>query len=503
MQSVIHTWKIKFENWEVNYDEILMYVKSQLELDKLCRALCSHSLIVKDNAVRRLKDTFHAQFVLLNSFLLKCVPRQSDAKWCSFLVLLKDYGVVLPQHLIANIETYVVFPDKVNGIRKELLRNPVVNSEHGCSFSLQLNKDLSLKQLMIMVDELKKFHDPLHLFLDMLTFFKLNYSVMFDKYLRSEILQVIRTEKASVESQSATHSAGILSLFELSAPIHDMVQAPSTKSQGGVSVSVLKHSLQKTKELLIRIMRGEATYVEIIARGELDLEKLDIEKEFVTLVKFATISEIRRVGSKDHPIVYSLLELFQYTKHVQNICEVCEQYHLQGCLQDEQLEELQSLVNDVKLEENRSKLTPNEASKRMTRIKVLLCIDRGGNSPEDTPKKLARLAVFPTVANSAEFYQFIHDKHFYGEEGQATFQQQYQLVTTQLQHEEYQEYVLNHLLAAFNLITPFMDDKQSFKTLMTKVTSLDTTFRLKQLETVNANITLIQLWFSRAEVCVM
>ena len=180
---------------------------------------------------------------------------------------------------------------------------------------------------------------------------------------------------------------------------------------------------------------------------------------------------------------------------------MCEQYHLKGCLQDEELKEVQSLVDDMKLECNRFKLTPNEASERMRRIKVLLCIDQGENDAKAAKKRAACLEVFPIVANSAEFYQFIRDKQFYGEKGQSTFRQQYQLVTAQLQHEEYEEPVLNHLLAAFNILTPFMNNRQSFKTLMTNVTGLDTIFGMKQLETVNTNINLIQLWFSRAEVC--
>ena len=87
-----------------------------------------------------------------------------------------------------------------------------------------------------------------------------------------------------------------------------------------------------------------------------------------------------------------------------------------------------------------------------------------------------------------------------GEEGQAMFQQQYQLITAQLQHEEYNETVLNHLYAAFKIIEPFMDTHQNFQQLMSKVTRLDVTNGVKQLQTVNSNITLIQLWFSRAEV---
>ncbi|KAL5466916.1 hypothetical protein EMCRGX_G031078 [Ephydatia muelleri] len=50
-----------------------------------------------------------------------------------------------------------------------------------------------------------------------------------------------------------------------------------------------------------------------------------------------------------------------------------------------------------------------------------------------------------------------------------------------------------------NSSLPFMDTKQNFSSLMTKVTSLDVSGGLTQLETVNSNITLIRLWFSRAE----
>ena len=62
------------------------------------------------------------------------------------------------------------------------------------------------------------------------------------------------------------------------------------------------------------------------------------------------------------------------------------------------------------------------------------------------------------------------------------------------------EQVLNHLFAAFKLMAPFMDSRQDLGTLMSKVLALDVTNGLRQLETVNANITLIRLWFSRAEV---
>ena len=128
----------------------------------------------------------------------------------------------------------------------------------------------------------------------------------------------------------------------------------------------------------------------------------------------------------------------------------------------------------------------------MSFIKTSLCLDGATN--------FSYLQIFPAVANSAVFYQFIQEKQFTGEKGQALFQQQYQLITAQLQHEEYDDNVLNQLRAGFVFMAPFMDREQSFKQLMSKLTQLDTSHGLKQLKTVNENITLIQLWFSRVEV---
>ena len=249
-------------------------------------------------AVETIKTNLLRDFELLNVFLLKYIPQHPDTRWCNFLVLLKEYGVTLPNHLLLSIEKFIIFPDSVHKLRneKEFLKNtipPAINRlfQPGKNISLQLTKDFSLKDLSELVDGLKAFHEPLISVLDMLTFFKLNPCIMFDTYLRSKIKQAVEAEK--VQEKSTVHSAGILSPFQFSPPsIQDMVQDPTPKSHGGVSITILKSSLESTKDLLIRIMRGEASYVEIIADGKLDLEKLDIEEEFTTLTNFATISSI-------------------------------------------------------------------------------------------------------------------------------------------------------------------------------------------------------------------
>ncbi len=502
IQEVFESWKQKFDSEEANYDEILMYASCHIECERLCQTLRSTSLMMDFQIVQSLKNTFLTDFEVLNVFLLRYVPQHPDAKWCSFLTLLREYGVTLPSHLLEPIEKYVVFPDDKSHSKDELLTHPLPAGSNGHfqpgipELSLQLTKHLTLKKLISLVRGIEDFQMCLLDHINMLIFFKLNPCVMFDKYLRLAIEKAVEAEQAESDSSFGVPN---LSMFKFSAPRSMFLSAAvKPKKREGVSVDALKKSLEETSKLLMKIMRGEAAYTDIIAQGKLDLESLDIETEFTTLKSYFMTLNITQSESEGLAGVRSLLELFQYTKHIQKIEDACEQYHLKGCLEDPQLQEVKELVKDVESEGNRSKLTPIEASDRMKRIKKLLCLTP---DPETQFKPRDNcLEVFPAVSNSAEFYQFIRDKYFYGQKGQMTFHQQYQLITAQLQHEEYDEFVLNHLLAAFNVMTPFLDQKQSFGELMTKVARLDTTFGLKQLETINGNITLIRLWFSRAEV---
>ena len=500
IQYVFQTWKRKLESQDINYDEIFMYANCQNEIERLCETLCCTTLVIDFQCAQTVKNSFLTDFELLNVYLLRYIPQHPDAKWCNFLVILREYGVALPQHLLTLIKSYVVFPDDKSRSKDEFLKHPLPAKTNGQfqpgsnELSLRLTNRFTLKKLSELVRGIKEFQDILIADIGMLIFFKLNHSVMFDKYLRVEIEQAINLEAEQAKKEPAFE----LSMFKFSSSQSMLLS--SKKKKHTVSVDVLEKSLHNTSKLLIKIMRGEATYDDIIAQGKLDLETLDIENELTTLKSYFLTSNVTQSESKGLDGVRSLLELLQYTKHIQKIQDVCKQYDFIDCLNDSELKEIKSLVRDVESKGNRSKLTPKEASKRMKRIKTVLCLESDCKS-KVRPRN--NLEVFSAVADSAEFYKFIRDNQFYGEKGQITFHQQYQLVTAQLQHEEYDESVLNHLLAAFNVMTPFLDQKQKFKQLMTKVTRLDTTrlsIGLKQLETVNGNITLISLWFSRAEV---
>ena len=450
-----------------------------------------------------MKNMFLTAFEELNILLIKYIPIKADTKWCTLPSLLQDWGVALPSHLLDPIEQHVVLPgrDKAG----ELLETPLPPNTSGRfkppgqDILLKLTKAFTLHNLSKVVKGLQRFLRPLLDVLDMLVFFKLYPSRIFNEYLQFYLRKESETEvkeKCSVRKSEKWEQHNVATIpASLHSPLPTL---PSVTMQShpddqssveGIPLDVLRRAMKRTLDLVIKLMEGTAAYSDLIAKGKLNLEKLDIEQELSTLCKSAMHFKPPVNLCEGLTGVRSILELFQYIHHIQTIYSVCEQYQLQGCLRDRQLVELGELVKELSSEESRAKLTLLEASKKMEKVRHILC--------QASPSSLE---LFTAVVDSTAFYQFVRDKKFVGEKGQAVFQQQYQLITAQLQHEEYNETVLNHLYAAFKIIEPFMNQDQSFHQLMSQVTRFDVTNGLKQLKTVNTNITLIQLWFSRTEV---
>ena len=346
---------------------------------------------------------------------------------------------------------------------------------------------------------------------------------MFDKYLHVYLQKENEPEVKEQPKSAFSFTVPVIPSFNVQPQARDQTVVE------GLPLQLLHKALNRTHALILKLMQGTAAYSEITAEGELNLANLDIKEEFDALHSFSAYLKPPLASHKGLAGVQSMLELFQYSHHIQIIHCVCEQYNLQGCLNDPQLVELDQLVKKLNQEKSCAKLTLNEASEKLESVKKILCLS--------SKKSPHCLELFAAVGDSAAFYQFVRDKWFMKEgcqavakeksqvqedlsmkvsqvqavpkdvgdtvswkEAQALFWQQYQLVTAHLQHEEYDETVLNHLYAAFKFIGPFMDTQQSFHKLMSQVTSLDVTNGIKQLQTVNSNITLIQLWFSRAEV---
>ena len=501
VQAVLSEWHQRFNEQQVNYDEILFYARHHQKLEKLRQTICAFSPIVKDT--QSMKNTFLSTFEQLNVLIIRYIPGQLDTEWCTLLCLLQNWGVVLPSHLLDPIVQHVVLPGQVKA--GELLETPLPPNTSGefqppgQDISLKLTKAFTLHNLCEVVGGLQRFLLPLLDVIDMLIFFKLYPSEIFNKYLQYYLRKESETEvkeKCSVrESEEleqyniATIPAFLHSPFPTLPSVTMQSHPDDQSSVQGIPLDVLQKAMNCTRDLIMKLMRGTTACSDIIAKGKLNLEKLDIEQELSTLCRSAMHLKLPVGSCEGLGGVRRILELFQYIHHIQTIHSVCEQFRLQGCLRDRNLVELCNLEKNVSSEESRAKLTLLEASKNMERVKHLLC-----------QASLSSLELFTTVRDSSAFYQFVHEKQFVGDKGQAVFQQQYQLITAQLQQEEYNEAILNHLYAAFKIIEPFMDQDQSFHQLISQVARIDVTNGLRQLKTVNANITLIQLWFSRIEV---
>ena len=674
VQAVLLEWKEKFTQRECNYDDIFIYTSQQSQMERLGEIFFVSSAIVDAQAM---KNTFLNVFEELNVLLIKYTPGQPDAKWCTLPSLLHDHGVALPPHLLNLISQHVLFPGEET--EEELLDSPLSPNISGIfrpghDISLKLTKKLSFHELSDLVEGLKKFLQPIMDVLDILVFFKLHPSKMFDQYLQAYL---------NKESELRVHT------FSSTVPPTYMMEDQNKVE--GVPLLLLQKAVVHTQEMITKIMQGTAVYSEIIAEGEMNLENLNIEQEFIILHSFLEYLKLPLVNYEVLASVQNMLKLFQYVHHIRNIhsvceqyqqqgfqgdpeliklcqcqvqsvllewkkkfmeqktnydeilaiasqqlllenlgqtiwayfdivnmdilpvknvflyalqqlndvlrmyipgqpdikwctlpfflqswgvalppqlldlisqhvqfperekvqntplsanimstfqpghalltkalslhelsvlveemkkflqsmlqlmqelpqyvhhiqviCRICEQYQLQGCLKDPQFVELCQLAEDLNIEANHAKMTLVEASKKTETVKEVLCLSSKASAHY--------LELFNAVGDSNAFYQFIRDKQFVGKKGQALFQQQYQLITAQLQHEDYNETVLNHLYAAFKFISPFTDTHQNFHQLMSQVINLDVTNELKQLETVNSNITLIQLWFSRSEV---
>ena len=451
IQGLLHHWSDKFRGNDITYEDICYFRLTDTKkwLTQLGKSVVKSSL---SNYILNSSDDkltkFLEQYEMLNIRLLCYIPGSSVCR--PLPDLLYVYNLVLPPSIVDK----VTFPKSLLSSSKYHAHvtsiNPSTSGDFkpGIDIKLVIDKSMTLKELINIIENLNIFEEPFVVLKNMFLFFTLNDSILFEKKLLNYLKNY---------------------------PPED-------------PLSAFANALQNMYDFLEEILRGEEkNYSEIVV----EVKQLDLEKEFVTLREYAVrVRNCKTDDLKGLDDIENAMELVQYATHIKHIEFVCQKY-LRSCLNDSQLKELIEIVKDH--ESNWSKMTPREATEKMSKIRRILFLgDRASSKC---------LKVFSAVKESDEFYRFVTEKQFYGKQGIARFQQQYELITAQLQHEEYNEHVLNHLFAAFKVISPFVDAKRSsFSELMKEVRALNVTSGLMQLETVNRNITLIRLWFSRAEV---
>ena len=403
----------------------------------------------------------------------------------SLVSILTGHGVELPTTLSAVLSQSFLLPGEQKP-DMELVEHIPSSSTTGKfvppdpDVKLKLSKSVTLNVLTTLIHDILEFVHPIAAYINILVYFKLHPSRVFSTYLHKKV------------------EAQVL-------PVHNGEPGQDFRNEVQerlpVTISILRNALQCTVELIGKIMKGAANYDEIVAGGLLNAQsdgnanifaepRFDVEEEFLNLVKCPQFGVYG--AQQGLYIVKCLLKLHQLPHYVEMIQCVCRQYHLEQCQEDPNFKQVSQWAEVLQKEGERENLTSAKAKTMWETVQKIFCLKDGSS--------LKCLDLFSKIADSVDFYHFLEEKQFTGMKGKELFIQQFELVTAQLQHEEYKESVLNHLFAAFKFISPFTDPGQSFSSLMTAVTSLDTTVGLTQLDTVKNNMHLIRLWFSRAEV---
>ena len=227
-----------------------------------------------------------------------------------------------------------------------------------------------------------------------------------------------------------------------------------------------------------------------------DEDTLKSQFEALSTYHFEGVSDDQVVdmGGIKHIICFQqfrdFLELFE---------EVCRLYNLSRCLHAAEMGEIFMYLAIMQSKEHMMRLTSKEAIAYSAKIRSCLHLQN-----ESTGRECVQL--FEVVRQSENFVKFLRDKRMFGESGSRQFEQNVQLITANLQYEEFQEDVLNNLRIAYEFISPFLDpdiERTQFMKQIHHVCGLDHKVLIapfNQLKIVNENIDLIYLWFTKAEV---
>ena len=308
-----------------------------------------------------------------------------------------------------------------------------------------------------LLQSIEKFLEPLQPCLDVLIFFELQQSNLFKRYLKSSL-------RGSQE----------------------LSPLPVTKEH-------LNKASNVTVDLIWKLCDGSATVQEVTLCDSLQLEDIDIKKERSILSHFARIfsnrvSPKRSSSCEGLKGVTAVLDLLKNYEDVFTIREVCKQFKLTKCHEDPDLVCLVEVAEELQSKERRAQLTMDEAVRKMALFNEKLLL-------KDKHSRTI-FQLFKEVKECKAVFEFAEEKGFAGEAGRKKFVTNHKIVTTQLQHEDYNAVVLNHLLGCFDYINPFLSRPSSFSELMQLVTSLPNIENgIRQLRTVNLNIGLIKMWF--------
>ena len=326
-----------------------------------------------------------------------------------------------------------------------------------------------LCDLELLAENIKIFLHPLLPSLDVLVFFELRESQLFTLYLKNTLQPPFKLLD-SHDTQQPNFAAS------------NEVTSCNRRKQ------ILNQAIQSVVVLLRRLCDGSATLQEVTLYGSLPLCEIQVEDECKTLTLFAQLFLKENPHCNGLNGVTALLELLQIYGHIFTIQQVCSQFELSEVESDPDLSGLVAVAEELKSETRRGTLTMEDAVIKLSFVKEKLQIKDSGN--QDI------FQLFSVLKDGVEFFEFAKTKGFIGIAGRKHFTQIHTLVTTQLQHEEHDQDVLNHLQGCFAYIEPFLLKQSTFKALMDMISALpNIEMGIKQLRTVIQNMSIIKLWF--------
>ena len=241
-----------------------------------------------------------------------------------------------------------------------------------------------------------------------------------------------------------------------------------------------------TSNFLSSIPSGDVTY-STLQKHFFDLERTKKRSELKVLKAFSYAGIDERQKEDAFTGLDNITELLHIVKEFPNLKEVLQRYNLENCLHDESFLELQDIVNRYDNEEAKDMLSSHEASDSLKYIQGIV------------PINTEVLELFKVVADSHEVAQFLQTIE---DQGADRFTELYELITHYLQHEEYDEEVLNQLPTGRNHLKPFLDKFCTFSELIENIRDLGLppNESFDALKTINKNVVLVEQWFSKAQV---
>ena len=258
------------------------------------------------------------------------------------------------------------------------------------------------------------------------------------------------------------------------------------------SIEDINRAVLLAVSLIWRICNGSATYEEIVLANSVELKNIVVQKEKGSLSLFSKIFSEQfdeEVQVCDLNGVTAFMELQRFSEYISIVDKVCKQFKFNELWSEWQLHNLMEDTKQFKSKDFLKSISLREAVSKSSDIKERFLIGTDGCFQDV-------FELFEVVHSSGPFIDFAIKKGFTGKSAKQSFTKLYRLVAAQLQHDHYNDKLLNQLLGCFDYVEPFLIEPTSFQQLMEQITGLPSIKKgIKQLKNVIRNVSTIKLWF--------